>query len=268
MKLAAINMYVLPSLLSAIDDLWSGIARAMRSEGVPDVPGALTWRPADEDLWLSQDLFLAPTCGYPLVTKLSGKVRTIATPCFRVGDAVGSSYWSWILVRDDHSAERVEHLQGARCAYNNKDSHSGYAAFRHLVAPLAREGRFFGEVLESGAHVESVSMLREGRVDVCCVDAITFELMRRHEPWRAEGLAIIGRTASAPAHPYITAGATDDEVLRRMRSALTAAMADPDTQACRDALLIEGLEELPLSAYDRMLKMECEAVAAGYPELS
>lgn len=268
MKLAAINMYVLPSLLSAIDDLWSGIVRAMRAEGVPNVPDALTWRPANEGLWLSPDLFLAPTCGYPLVTTLSGKVRTIATPCFRIGDSVGSNYWSWILVRDDHSAERVEQLQGVRCAYNNKDSHSGYAVFRHLVAPLAKEGRFFGQVLESGAHVESVSMLREGRVDVCCVDAVTFELMRRHEPWRTEGLTIIGGTASAPAHPYITAGATDDEVLRRMRAALYAAMADPDTQACRDALLIEGLEELPLSAYDRMLEMEHEAVAAGYPELS
>ena len=116
MKLAAINMYVLPSIVSAIDDLWSGIARAMRAEGVPNVPSVLTWQPADEDLWLSPDLFLAPTCGYPLVTTLSGRVRTVATPCFRVGNAAGSSYWSLILVRDDHPARRLEQLQGARCA--------------------------------------------------------------------------------------------------------------------------------------------------------
>jgi ABC-type phosphate/phosphonate transport system substrate-binding protein len=269
MKLAAINMYVLPSIVSAIDDLWSGIARAMRAEGVPDVPPALTWRSADERLWLSPDLFLAPTCGYPLVTSLLGKVKVLATPRFRIDGRAGPYYCSRILVRADCPADSLLQLKGACCAYNNPDSQSGYAAFRHAVAGVAKKGSpFFGKVLESGAHAQSLNMLREGTIDVCCVDAITLELVRMHEPWRAEGLKVIDSTAFAPGHPYITAGGVADDVLQRMRGALHVAMHDPSTQCARDALLIDGLEELPLSAYDRMLEMEREAIEAGYPKLA
>ena len=42
-------------------------------------------------------------------------------------------------------------------------------------------------------------------------------------------------------------------------------MGDPDLAAARDALLIVGVEVLPLSVYDRILDIEQDAVELGYP---
>ena len=52
-----------------------------------------------------------------------------------------------------------------------------------------------------------------------------------------------------------------------MRRGVRAALADPGLQSARSALLITGAEVVQIAAYDRILAMEREAQALGYPEL-
>jgi ABC-type phosphate/phosphonate transport system substrate-binding protein len=266
--LAALNMYDLPALRPAIEELWAALGSAMRAAGIEDVPAGLTWEPSDEALWLAPDLLFAQTCGYPLTHGLAGRVRLVATPRYRIPDIAGPYYHSHILVREDSDATTLEDLRGARAAYNGKDSQSGYSALRLALAPLARDGRFLGAAVESGAHLASMAMVAEGEADLCAVDAVIWKLAARHESWRVEGLRVIAISEQAPNLPYITAACADDLLVDRLREALAEVMADPRLATVREALLIDDIDILPLGAYDRVLEMERQAVEMGYAALA
>ena len=150
---------------------------------------------------------------------------------------------------------------------------------RAHFAPHARDGRFFGSVLVSGAHAESLEQLCRGEVDVAAIDCVTYALLARCRPRVTEPTRIIGRTAVAPGLPYATsigmrerarsAGAqnTQEQLVARLRAGLFRAFADPELAPLRDALLIDGLDVLPASAYACMAELEADALQRRYVEL-
>ncbi len=266
--LASLAMYAPSPLRPAVEDFWAGLARAMTVAGLPEVPGRLSWEQDIERLWLSPRLLFAQTCGYPLTHALKGKVRLVATPCYDSPDTEGPNYCSLILVGAESPITSVAALAGLSAGANGEDSQSGYSAFRHLIAPFAKGERFFASLRWSGAHQASIDLLREGSIDVCSVDSVTYHLLARCQPERTAGLRVLARTAMAPGLPYITAGDADDDTVARLREALFAALDNPDLASCRADLMIKGAEVLALSAYDRIVEMEAEAQALGYPGLA
>jgi len=148
-----------------------------------------------------------------------------------------------------------------------RDSQSGYASLRAVVAPLATDGRFFGATVESGAHVASIAAVRDGRADVCAIDAVLHALLVRHRPGALDGLEIIATTPSCPSLPYVTAATTADSVVAALRAALSEVAADPALADTRTALLIDGFADLPLTAYDAVLAMERACADCGYGQL-
>lgn len=265
---ASLNMYAPAPLRPAVVDFWAGLARAMTAAGLPDVPQRLSWDEDFEALWLSPDLFFSQTCGYPLTHALKGRVRLIATPCYDCPDTEGAAYRSLILLRADDAAQSLADLAGRHAAANGPDSQSGFSAFRHTIAPFSKAGRFFGQVTWSGAHHASIDLLRQGAVDLCSVDCVTYYLLQRCQPERLDGIKIFARSAAAPGLPYITAAAASDERLERLRAGLFAAFADPHLKTARDALMLKDVEVLAESAYDRIVEMEGEAEALAYPALN
>ncbi len=265
MRIAHLGMYDLEELKPETNALWAGMARAFRAEGIEDVPDALGRGRAFHDVWHDDDLLFSQTCGYPLMTSLKGRVSLVATPVYACPGAGGSDYCSLILVRDDDPAEDLPDLAGRRVAVNAADSQSGYSALRSSFAPLARAGRFFGEVLTSGGHAASLQMVAEGAADVCACDCVTYHLLARVRPAAVSRLRAIAQSPSAPSLPYVTRGGAGRECVMRLRAGLARAMADPDLAAAREALMITGVEVLPLKAYDRILEIEADAVGVGYP---
>ena len=114
-------------------------------------------------------------------------------------------------------------------------------------------------ILESGGHRKSVAAVREGRADVAAIDCVTYANLQAAAPREVKPLRVIGLSASAPALPYITRRDISPEDLQRLRAGLHAAIADPTLAETRAAMLIAGIEIVPLRAYDRMLEMEREA---------
>ncbi len=268
MSLASLPMYDLPALRAATDGLWAGLARAMVARGIDGVPARLDRERDREALWRSPDLLFSQTCGYPLTHDLAGQVTLLATPVYRILGRQTSDYCSLLLVREEDPASTLADLRGRRAAINAEDSQSGYSALRHAVAPLAQAGRFFAEVLTSGAHLRSAALVREGEADVCAIDAVTYALAQRANPPALAGLRVLAETAWAPNLPYVTRRGADGDLLDRLRAALETAMADPDLAAVREDLLLAGIEVLPPEAYGRIVEMEAEARDLGYPRIA
>lgn len=268
MGLASLPMYDLPEVTAATDAWWSGLARAMAREGIADVPDRLT---RGEDLhaaWRAPDLLFSQTCGYPLTHALKGRVRAVATPAYDCPGCAGPAYCSVIVVRADDPAGSLQDLRGRSAAINNPGSQSGYSALRAAVAPLARDGRFFGGVVRSGGHAASLAMVANEEADVCAVDCVTYALLARHRPAAVEGLRVLTRSAVAPGLPYVTRAAADGDLLARLRGALFAALEDPALTSARETVYLAGAEVLPEAAYERILELEREAEARGYDRVA
>lgn len=262
---ASLPMYDLPGVRAATDRWWAGLARHLRAAGVDAVPECLSHDPAPD--WAAPDLLFSQTCGYPLTHALAGRVTPVCTPYYAAAGCNGARYSSVLVVAAGSRARDLAQLRGGICAINARDSHSGCNVLRRMVASLAHGERFFEQVVETGDHSASLAAVAACEADLCAVDAVIHALLARHEPAALAGTRVLGHSPPAPGLPYIAGRGIDGETVRRMRRGVRAALADPGLQSARSALLITGAEVVQIAAYDRILAMEREAQALGYPEL-
>ena len=260
-------MYDPPELRGTVDAWWSGLARAFRAEGIRNVPDQLDRRQSLDALWGAPDLLFTHTCGYPLAVTWADRLQYLATPRYTAAGCEGHDYCSFVLVATGSPAQVLEDLRGARCSINGRNSHSGYNALRALIAPLARNGRFFGAISESGGHAESLELLERGEVDVAAIDCVTHALLHRCRPHAIAATRIVARTRRAPGLPYATRFDAGPDLVQRLRAGLLRAFADPGLGPVRDELLLDGIDILPAGAYDCMPAMEAEARRLRYFEL-
>ncbi|WP_027781937.1 MULTISPECIES: phosphate/phosphite/phosphonate ABC transporter substrate-binding protein [Burkholderia] len=221
-------------------------------------------------LWRRDDLLLSQTCGYPYrMLGLRDAVRLIATPVFDADGCDGARYSS-VLVASARvhagGATALAACRGLRAAFNGEDSHSGMNAFRHAVAPHARDGRFFGSVTPFGSHLNVLRALASAEADCAAIDCVTFAYVRDALPGLLKDIRIIGTTASAPGLPFIASRALADTQVGALQEALDRAVA-ADAQRAR-VLRLKGFDRLSPADYDTIARFEREAAARGYPELA
>ena len=241
--IASLPMYDWPEVREATDRWWRGIARHLNST-VPLLRGGDHTAP-----WKDASLLFSQTCGYPFTHALAGKVRLAATPHYSADGCAGPNYSSIIFAREPAP---LEDFRGTTAAVNNPDSMSGMLALKLVFQPLARDGRVFGRAIQSGGHVSSLNAVRDGKADVCAVDAVCAAFARAYRPDYLEGLVEIARSPQVPGLPYITR-AGDPAAIRQ---ALTSAFADPDLQGPRDQLFLSGFSALTSQDYQRIVSLE------------
>ncbi len=268
MAVASLPMYDLPELRPALDAFWAGIVRHLRRQGVTDAPAALVQDLPGSALWSAPDLLFSQCCGADLTGGYAGAVRPLATPCYRAPGCRGSDYASVVVVAEDAAVSSLEDLRGKVAAINDRQSHSGMNALRALIAPLSRAGRFFAAVEVSGAHAASLAMVARREADVAAIDCVTYALLARHRPAALAGTRPLCETARAPAPPFVTRAGAGEDLIERLRAALRATCEDPGLAAARDDLLLEGIEVLPPSAYQRITAFERVAARHGYAAIA
>ena len=264
--IAALPMYDFAPVRAATDAWWRGIARALRLQGIKDVPDTLT-RERAERLWRHRELMFGQVCGFPLIRAHGAGPQLIATPCYDVPGCEGPDYSSVIVVHADSKASEMEDLRGQIAAINGTDSHSGCHILRAMVAPLASRGsRFFGRQIITGSHAGSLEAIEAREAHVAAIDAVTFSLIKRSMPEALSSFRVLGRSPLAPAPPYITSKTASKDEIERMRDALVDALADPDLAACRDELMIRGAKLIGLEQYNRIDEMARIGESAGLVE--
>jgi ABC-type phosphate/phosphonate transport system substrate-binding protein len=241
--LVSLPMYDWPEVRGATDALWAGIARHAGLEGELERGG-----PHDA-LWRLPQMIFSQTCGYPFTHEFKGLLQYVGTPHYQADGCEGANYCSIVFAREKLSPSD---LRGARPAINSHDSMSGYLALKAVFAPLAVGGEFFAPALVTGGHLNSLAAVREGRADVCSIDAVCVGLARKHRPDDLHGLVEIARSPLVPGLPFVTR-AGDVATLRR---AVMAAFADPELAEARAAVLLDGFSVLPQGAYEQIIALE------------
>ncbi|NVZ26159.1 PhnD/SsuA/transferrin family substrate-binding protein [Pseudomonas gingeri] len=246
-RYAELLMYVAPPAVQQANEQWLG--RILQTLGVSRLPAAeLDLR----QLWLSPQLLLTQTCGYPLMTLLRGQVTVIGRPRYELPDASAGNHCSLLLTREDNPRVTLEDFRDSRGVLNDEGSNSGMNLLRQCLAPLQRDGRFFASVDYSGAHRESLRWLREDLADLAAVDSVTFAYLARFAPEEVAGLRVVQRSAPSPCLPYIGPAGLDEEQLRRLREAMNQALRE--LPAVAEVL---GLAEvLPASEADYQILLD------------
>jgi hypothetical protein len=112
--------------------------------------------------WRQPDLLLSQTCGYPLVTLLP-EVQTVGCFHYSAPGCEGIDYRSLLVARAADNARSLADFRGRRAICNSPDSQSGYNVLLKMVAPLAREGRFFPGSISAAATGSRCSAYSRGR---------------------------------------------------------------------------------------------------------
>jgi len=220
-RTASLAMYDLAGLQAANDALWSATGKALEDRGVVGAPPALLRGKPLDAVWSDPDLLLGQTCGYPLTDLIANhQVRLVATPRYQAPGCDGPYHRSAVVVRADSRAMTLADLFGGRCALNDHKSNSGMNLLRFEVAPLAREGRFFGEVVITGSHQRSAEQIAEGRSDVAAIDCVTWAHLQQLRPDLTRRLRVLTWTVRSPGLPLITGRNTDAATHDALRSAL------------------------------------------------
>ena len=234
--IASLGMYDMAPVQAANDRFWS-LVRAKLGYG----PDRLT---RDRDLWeiwQSPDLLLAQTCGMPYRTRLHDEVALVGTPDYGLDGCPPGYYRSVLVVRADDPRQSEDAFAGARFAYNEPVSQSGWAA---PMVHLRARGVQMGELVQTGAHVASAQAVADGRADLAGLDALTWALMGDHAKV-TQRLRVLASTEPTPGLPYITARNRDAQAIA---TALREAISELTAQD-RAALYLRGLIAIPAEAY-------------------
>jgi len=209
-------MYVAPQRVREAQERW--LTRTLELLAITRVTDEASDLKA---LWLSPELILAQTCGYPLMTQLRGRVQIIGRPVYQLLHSAEGSHCSLLLVREDDPRHELIDFRGSHGLINSEDSNSGMNLFRHTLAPLQVQGRFFGQVSVTGGHRDSLRWLKEGRGDLAAIDSVTYDYLARDSSDEVAGLRIVTQTALSPCLPYITRlGANSESIRTAMNKAL------------------------------------------------
>ena len=239
--IASLGMYDFGPAQGANDRLWALVRDGLRTRGIEAPEALIRGEHAYWNAWQSSDLLLSQTCGYPFRARLHDKVAYVGTPDYGVEGCAPGHYRSVFVARADDPRRSLQDFDGARFAYNEPLSQSGWAAPQTHAAKL---GLRLPPTLQTGGHRLSALAVAEGRADIAALDAVTFALLQGVEP-AMEGLKEIARTDPTPSLPLITAKGRDAEILFETVAGAIAALGPED----RHSLRLKGLVRIPLADY-------------------
>lgn len=165
------------------------------------------------------DLVALSPLAYVTARDKGARLRVLATPVER-----GSpTYLGYVVVRaDDRRYRRVSDLRGARFAFVERTSASGYLYARSLLREYGLDpDQDLGETSLMGSHPAVIRAVLDGRADAGAIGSSLLEVSG--EPMGAgQGLRVIGKTARIPFDAYCVRADMDEGTSLRIQRALLA----------------------------------------------
>lgn len=239
--IASLGMYDRAETAAANDALWTLIRDGLRDRGLRAPERLTRGESAYWPAWEDPDLVLSQTCGLPFRSRLHDRVTLIGTPDYGVDGCAPGYYRSVLIARSEDPRQTELDFAGAPFAVNEPLSQSGWAAAHQHFQRL---GVALRPMVVTGGHRNSAKAVAQGHADFAAIDAVTWVMLTRHEPFTA-GLRVFARTESSPGLPLIAGrGTNPDQVFDAVADAIRAL-----TEEHRHALCLNGIVRIPASSY-------------------
>ncbi|BFZ18314.1 hypothetical protein BsWGS_21353 [Bradybaena similaris] len=132
-------------------------------------------------------------------------------------------YFSEVII---HASNRQKYkgmrdLKGCSWAYNNEDSLSGnLIMLKYLKNSLGANASYFGNVMQSGNHLNSIKMVRDYRAEAAAVNSVVLAgYIREHEDC-AEKIVSVLSLGPLPIYPLLFNIHLSDGLKQRISEAL------------------------------------------------
>ncbi len=214
---------------------------------------------------------LAFVCGLPYTMKYDmpdPAVRLLAAPVMQAQRYQDRPiYYSDIIVHKDSPFKRFEDLRGAVFVYNDEISNSGYNMPRaHLISLNETEG-FFGKVLRSGSHEESIRMVAEGKAQASAVDSLVLDYDRRHNPEFISQIRILKSLGPAAIPPVVASTDLPEKEYRRIQDILVEMGNDPEGRKILNTAGVKRFDKVTDDFYDNIRAMRDLAKESGFSQI-
>ena len=176
-------------------------------------------------------------------------------------------YYSDVVVRHDSPARRFLDLRGSSWAYNEPMSHSGYGITRCHLVEIGETDGFFGRVVESGFHEESLRMVLDREVDASAIDSQVLSVVMRDDPSMRSSLRVIESLGPSTIQPIAVSRRLSSRLRRRIRNAVIDLGRDGGERAGMQAGMVERFVGVHPSSYDDIRRMVRDCEKAGFMEL-
>jgi phosphonate transport system substrate-binding protein len=202
-------------------------------------------------------------CGLPYVWKAdqpTPALELLAAPVMsadRYGDR--PVYFSDVMVRKDSPFRVFSDLKGARWAYNEPGSHSGYGVVKAHLFDLGEMDGYFGSVHMAGSHQKALEMIVSGFVDGAAIDTTVFETALRDNPMLGRELCVIESLGPSPMPPWVISTKVDQELRDRLRHELSQMQANPEGISVLHRHRLARYEVVDDAFYDPIRAMDRKA---------
>ncbi len=207
-------------------------------------------------------------CGYPYVLKHDRPepiIEVLAAPVMKA-PRYGNQphYFSDLIVREGSGFHRFEELKGATLVYNEENSNSGYNMPRSFLIERGLTKGFFGKVLRSGSHEESIRMVASGEADASFVDSMVLDYDRDKHLGFAGQVRVVMSLGPEAIPPVVVSTKMAPELRRRMGVALTHMHEDAEGRRILDEALLSHFEPVKDAHYEGIRRRHALAQRTGF----
>ncbi|HEX6885861.1 MAG TPA: PhnD/SsuA/transferrin family substrate-binding protein [Planctomycetota bacterium] len=170
-------------------------------------------------------------------------------------------YFADLVVRAGAPARTLADLRGARWAYNDPCSLSGYFS---VLAELERRGAgpdFFASAQAVGSHHAALAAVEEGAADCAAIDSNTLLAARRSG--RLRGLRVLASFGPYPVQPIVARTGLGPERVRTVAATLLALHTEPAARARLARCGVLRLAPISPADYEPERAPLARAVAVG-----
>jgi phosphonate transport system substrate-binding protein len=256
--------FLAPRMMPVYQAVADAVGRAVGSQ-----PVLVT--ESDRENWAKDVNDVSFICGLPYVDfERQGRAAAIpvAAPVLR-GSRYGGRpiYFSDVIVRRGSSATSFLDLRGRSWAYNESLSQSGYGIPRYSLLRLGETRGFFGSLIKTGSHMESMKRVAAGEVDGAAIDSQVLSVAMDDDRELASELRVVASLGPSTIPPVTVSRRLPEELRSRITDAIVSVHTDPQARDRLSDGLVDRFVAVGPDSYDDIRAMVDACQSADFMTL-
>ncbi len=166
-------------------------------------------------------------------------------------------YHSYLIVNKDSAFERIEDLKGKTFAFTDPDSHTGKMVPSFWLAEMnERPESFFGKVIYTYSHDNSILAVAKGLVDGAAVDGLIWEFYQQRNPSLSSATRVIRKSEAYGIPPVVASESLSPEIKEPVRRLLLSMHEDPEGKKILRELMIDRFVSPQEEWYESISRLE------------
>jgi phosphonate transport system substrate-binding protein len=214
--------------------------------------------------WAKDEYDVCFVCGLPYVDferRGCSPAIPVAAPVL-AGSRYGGRpiYFSDVIVPRGSAIRSFADLRGHSWAYSEPLSQSGYGITRYSLLKLGESQGFFGTVVKTGSHLDSIALVAAGEIDGSAIDSHVLAVAMEDDPALAAELTIVASLGPSTIQPVAVSKRLPPELREQITDVIVSLHHDPAARERLSSGLVERFVRVGPDSYDdiRAMLEACE----------